>query len=467
LLQNVHCPIQPIAGMKKILVIDDDTYMCNLLVNYLNQHGYQTEGAFNGANAKKIIEKNEFDLILCDYRLPDSDGLKILQHVKTKKPLIPVVIMTAYSDVRMAVKLIKSGAYDYVAKPIHNEEILQLVNRALTASRKKETSTSFQEGFITGKSKRIKEVLHHVQLVAPSDITVLIEGETGSGKEYIARAIHYTSKRKDKPFIPVDCGAIPKELANSELFGHIKGAFTGAINDKKGYFEQAKGGTIFLDEVGNLPHENQVKLLRALQERIISRVGDSKSLKVDVRLIAASNEDLIELVNTNEFREDLYHRLNGFKIRIPALRDRGKDVLVFADFFITQANRSFHKQVTGIDQSAQELLLAYQWYGNIRELQNVINRAVLLSTGNEIKAEHLPDEIRYSHLQTLHRQERSDLSRNGITELKEATLITEKEVIANALIKSNFNKSKAAKMLNIDRKTLYNKIKLYKIDTDS
>lgn len=452
--------------MGRILVIDDDTYICNLLVDYLNRNGYQAEGVFNGLAAKKLIEKNEHDLILCDYRLPDSDGLKILQHIKKKNPLTPVIIMTAYSDVKMAVKLIKSGAFEYVAKPVHNEEILQLVNRALTASSKLETSTSFGQGFIKGKSKKIHQVMEHIHLVAPNDITVLIEGETGSGKEYIARAIHYASKRKDKPFIPVDCGAIPKELANSELFGHIKGAFTGAINDKKGFFEQAKGGTIFLDEVGNLPHENQVKLLRALQERIITRVGDNKTMKVDVRLIAASNEDLIKLVSSNEFREDLYHRLNGFKIRIPSLRERKEDIMEFADYFISQANHAFHRNIIGFDDAARDMLLRYQWYGNIRELQNVINRAVLLTQGSHIEPEHLPEEIRFFHLRKDSRHEGADFPREDVTELKEATLVTEKEVITNALIKSNFNKSKAAKMLNIDRKTLYNKIKLYKIDTD-
>lgn len=452
--------------MEKILVIDDDTYICNLLVNYLSRNGYQAEAAFNGLAARKLIDKTDFDLVLCDYRLPDSNGLKVMQHVKMKNPLTPVIIMTAYSDVKMAVKLIKSGAFDYVAKPIHNEEILKLIERALTATNKAETRTTFGQGFITGKSKKIQEVLELVHVVAPNDITVLIEGETGAGKEYIAKAIHYASRRKDKPFIPVDCGAIPKELANSELFGHIKGAFTGAINDKLGYFEQAKGGTIFLDEVGNLPHENQVKLLRALQERIISRVGDNKSRKVDVRLIAASNENLLGLVKANEFREDLYHRLNGFKIRVPSLRERKEDIMEFAEFFIQQANNAFHRNVTMIDDAARDLLLQYQWYGNIRELQNVINRAVLLTQGSQIEADALPDEIRFIHLHTDRMHESTEMQREGITELKEATLETEKEVIVKALIQANFNKSKAAKMLNIDRKTLYNKIKLYKIDTD-
>jgi two-component system response regulator HydG len=293
---------------------------------------------------------------------------------------------------------------------------------------------------------------------------VLIVGETGSGKEYVAKAIHYASARRDKPFVAVDCGAIPKDLANSELFGHIKGAFTGAINNKMGYFEQAEGGTLFLDEVGKLPYENQVKLLRALQERFINKVGDNKIIKVDVRIITASNDDLHYLVEKNEFREDLYHRLNGFKINLPALRDRGNDIMEFAAFFIDKANKSFNKSVAGINEEARELIFKYNWHGNIRELQNVMNRAVLLSKGDLITAEVLPDEIRFNKLQAGAHDMNSGNHKKDVTELKEATLITEKEVITNALLESNYNKSKAAKMLNIDRKTLYNKIKQYDIE---
>lgn len=302
-----------------------------------------------------------------------------------------------------------------------------------------------------------------VKIVAPTDLTVLIEGETGSGKEFIAKAIHYASERSKKPFVAVDCGAIPKELANSELFGHIKGSFTGAINNKMGYFEQAKGGTLFLDEVGNLPYENQIKLLRALQERFINRVGDNKVIKVDVRIITASNEDLAKLVEANEFREDLYHRLNAFKIQLPPIRDRGDDIMEFANFFVDKANRAFKKTITGFDDDTKALIYKYAWHGNIRELQNVINRAVLLSQGDTIKPEVMPNEIRYYGMQSGGRND-SSFSRNEITELKQATLVTEKEVIINALIESNYNKSKAAKMLNIDRKTLYNKIKQYEIE---
>ncbi|QGY42962.1 response regulator [Maribellus comscasis] len=449
--------------MKKVLVIDDDTFMCDLIVNHLKQNNFEAKGTYTGRNGIKLIEKNNFDIVLCDYRLPATDGFKILQELKSKKPLLPVIIMTAYAEVRMAVKLIKSGAYDYITKPVQPEELLRIINKALESTDERETSNSFREKFITGKSKAIQGVMQHVKVVAPTDLTVLIEGETGSGKEYVAKAIHYASKRSKKPFVAVDCGAIPKDLANSELFGHIKGAFTGAINNKVGYFEQAKGGTLFLDEVGNLSYENQVKLLRALQERFINKVGDNKVIKVDVRVITASNDDLLKLVETNEFREDLYHRLNGFKIHLPPLRERGEDMLEFASFFIEQANRAFEKSVEGIDEDAKKLMFKYNWHGNIRELQNVVNRAVLLSKSDVIQADVLPDEIRFNNLQTGGRQNNFSGHRD-VKELKEATLITEKEVITNALIESNYNKSKAAKILNIDRKTLYNKINQYDIE---
>ena len=450
--------------MKKILVIDDDSYICNLLVNFLNQNGFQSEGTISGLNGIKLIEKQKFDLILSDFRLPDSDGLEILRRTKAKNPSIPVIIMTAYTDVKMAVRLIKTGAFDYVTKPIQPEEILRLVNRALSADEQKVTGESFTEGFVEGESEGIAQVMHHVKVVAPTDLTVLIEGETGSGKEYIARAIHYASGRSNKPFVAVDCGAIPRELANSELFGHIKGAFTGAINDKTGQFEQAKGGTLFLDEVSNLPYENQTKLLRALQERTINKVGDNRNIKVDVRLISATNEDLLSKMEQNEFREDLYHRLNGFKIKLPALRERREDIMEFTDFFIREANRSFNKQVTGIDETVKNIFYKYPWYGNIRELQNVINRAVLLSTSSLIQPDVLPEEIKLGHLQSQSNNVRSASAGNQSTNLKMATELTEKEIIARALVEANYNKSKAAKMLNIDRKTLYNKIKLYDIE---
>ncbi len=450
--------------MSKILVVDDDSYIRNLLENFLSRNGYEVSGADNGISAIRKIDNNNFDLVLCDYRLPDIDGLKILQHVKTKNLLTPVIIMTAYAEIKMAVKLIKFGAFDYVTKPVQPEEILHIIRTALQTSVENDVSNSFQDGFITGKSKKMVEVMDHIKIISPTDIAVLIEGDTGSGKEYIARAIHYSSKRSKMPFVAIDCGAIPKELANSELFGHIKGAFTGAVSDRMGYFEQARGGTLFLDEVGNLPYENQIKLLRALQEKIISRVGNNKDIKVDVRIITASNEDLLKLVEENEFREDLFHRLNGFKIQLPALKDRGEDIFEFAYYFMKKANIAFNKNVSHIDDEVKKLFQDYDWYGNIRELQNVINRAVLLSHSDSISVRDLPEEIISSSNSYYSTGTRAMLINNGLPELKEATHATEKEIIINALIKTNYNKSRAAQILNIDRKTLYNKIRVYNID---
>lgn len=447
-----------------ILIVDDDTYICNILGKYLEQQGFVAQTAFSGSSAKNLIEKEDFDLVLCDFRLPDYDGLNILRFVKSKKPSVPVIIMTAYAEIKKAVELIKAGAFDYIAKPMRPEEVVQLINHALESRNEKITKNTFGNDFVIGTNENMLEIMQHVEVVAPTDITVMIEGETGSGKEYIARAIHYSSHRSEKPFIAIDCGAIPRELANSVLFGHVKGAFTGAVNDTVGYFQEAKGGTLFLDEVGNLPHENQVKILRALQERVVNKVGDNKPVKVDVRLIAAANENLMNKVEAGEFREDLYHRLNGFRIQLPPLRQRKEDIMEFAGVFIRSANKAFNKNVTKIDDKARELLVNYHWHGNIRELQNIIKRVVLLSPDETITPGLLPDEIRF-YVPDEESSMVKTVAQESVTDLKSATLITEREVIQNALDKTNNNKSKAARLLNIDRKTLYNKIKLYDLES--
>jgi two-component system, NtrC family, response regulator HydG len=452
----------------KILVIDDDSYMCILLVNLLKKNGCSAKGVSNWANARNLVKKNNIDLVLCDYRLPDSDGTQILKYIKSISPLTEVIIITAYSDVRIAVSLIKSGAFDYVTKPIQPEEILQIVLRAGEKKNKdsaiSKIDCAFPDNFITGKNKSMRNVMKEINIVAPTEIPVLIEGETGSGKEYVARAIHYASNRSNKPFVAVDCGAIPKDLASSELFGHVKGAFTGAVNDKTGYYEQANGGTLFLDEIGNLSYENQLIFLRTLQEDIIHKVGDDKSIKVDVRLISASNISLLDKIKLYEFRDDLYHRLNGFKIILPALRERKEDLEEFTHFFIKKANIIFNKNVRGVDKNVLDLFRNYRWYGNLRELQNIVFRTVLLSSNDVITPDLLPDEIKSYNW---HSDEKAGIMENkieGITALKDATFFAEKEVIINALQKSDFNKSKAARMLNIDRKTIYNKIKFYKLE---
>jgi len=448
--------------MQRILVIDDDTYICKLLSNYLNKHAYHADSVFNGVEALKMIDQTSYDLIISDYRLPDRDGFDILHHVKKKDPGIPVIIMTAYKDLTTAVRLIKSGAYDYITKPLIHEELLELVKEATVPKEVHVPQVNFQQDFIRGKSKKFKEILEHVRIVSPVNMSVIIEGETGSGKEYIARAIHVNSQRKDGPFIAVDCGALPKGLVNSELFGHIKGAFTGATYDKKGLFEQANGGTLFLDEIGNLGAENQMKLLRVLQEKTLTRVGDTKKTKVDVRLIVATNVDMLVEMKNGKIREDLYHRLNEFKIAVPPLRSRGEDILVYADAFLKRAAVRFDKQVKGYDQAVRDMLLEYSWPGNIRELKNVITRAVLLSETPEITLKVFPEEIKTS--QAIHKNMNTPAgSKPPETNLKGAASSAEKEAIIQALVKTNYNKSQAARYLKIDRKTLYNKIKQYNI----
>lgn len=444
----------------KILVIDDDTAFCVMLKTFLQKKGFDVTNAFNGQEAEEEINKQVFDVVLTDLRLPDSDGLKILKLVKETSLDTQVILMTGYTDIKTAVDAIKTGAFDYVGKPINPDEILHTIGQALNRKNSKETfpakskekkapapsSLSFVKG-ISGDSLRLHE---HVELVAPTNMSVLIMGDSGTGKEYIAQSIHLLSKRALKPFIAVDCGAIPKELASSEFFGHIKGSFTGAVNDKTGHFEAANGGTLFLDEVGNLSYEVQVQLLRALQERKIKPVGSNNEIQVDIRVIAATNEDLNEAVKRGDFREDLYHRLNEFSIKAPRLAERKQDIMIFANHFLAQANEDLEKEVEGFDHDVTNLFKNYDWPGNLREMKNIIKRSVLLTKSNLIHLDVLPNEM----------QEAS----NEGSSLSGYAKADEEQAIRQALEKTNFNKSKAAILLNIDRKTLYNKLKLYNID---
>ncbi len=447
--------------MGKILIIDDDTFICKQLEEYLSKHGYDVVTAFTANYGMKALKKEPVDFVLCDNKLPDSDGMELFSRIKKTEPFIPVVFMTAYADVRAAVQMIRAGAFDYITKPFLPEEILKLISRGLSMT--SENLAAFERRFVTGKGDAIKNVMNHVKMVAPTDLSVLIEGETGSGKEFIARAIHYRSKRRDKPFVALDCGALPGELANSELFGHVKGAFTGAIKDKTGCFEAARGGALFLDEIGNLSHENQVRLLRTLQEKSISRLGDNKRIRVDVRIITATNEDLMQDVRAGGFREDLFHRINGFKILLPPLRERKEDIFEFAQRFLDNANTDFGKRVRGFDSEVQKIFLAYSWPGNIRELENVVNRCVLLTQGNMVSPESLPDEI--IHPANIHDQKTTDAENKQPLTLKQAAMIAEREAILVALKKTGYNKSKTAQLLKVDRKTLYNKMREYSIDT--
>lgn len=455
-----------VAGrhMQKILIIDDDSYICKLLEKFLTKNGYRTDTAFSGTSAMKMITRNDYDLVVSDYRLPDRDGFDILEQVRQRNHQTPVIIMTAYKELDTAIRLMKAGAFDYITKPLIPEELLGLIREALQREQIEETSLSFEQGFIRGESKKFRETLEHVEIVSPVDMNVIIEGETGAGKEFVARAIHYNSDRKEGPFVAVDCGALPKGVVNSELFGHVKGSFTGATYNKKGLFEQADGGTFFLDEISNLDAENQMKLLRVLQEKTLTRIGDSTPVRVDVRLIVASNEDLLTEVRKGKIREDLYHRLNEFKITVPPLRDRGQDILLFADAFVREAAGRFGKEVKGYDSQVKEILLTYRWPGNVRELKNVITRATLLARGDTLTLDLIPEEVKTGRaLQELGDDGNQDL-RAG-ENLKDAAIRAEKEAIIQALIKARYNKSEAARILKIDRKTLYNKIKQFNISS--
>ncbi len=440
-------------GKKSILIIDDDLYMVNLLDNYLKKEGYITHTLTKGKPAIKILEKKSFDLVLCDIRLPDIEGTQLMLEIRQMAPKTAIVMMTAYAEINSAVHCIKSGAYDYVTKPILPENISSVVKKAIESKQLTQKDDDFD--FISGNCKKITELIEQTKLVAPTDMSVLIQGETGSGKEYIARMIHRNSNRKNKKFIAIDCGAIPKELAASELFGHKKGSFTGAITDKSGYFEQADGGTIFLDEIGNLSYETQVKLLRAIQQKIVTRVGDTSEIPVNVRIISATNSNLQIHAREGEFREDLYHRINEFKLELPPLRDRGDDILLFANHFLQQANRELNKNIEGFDADTVKAFKSYAWFGNLREMRNVVKRSVLITKSDMITSDCLPEELKLNTEQLITVAEMPNYELN----LKESSLQAERSVIEKALNECNHNKTRAAKLLNIDRKTLYNKIK--------
>lgn len=455
----------------KILVVDDDTAFCVMLKTFLQKKGFDVVNAFSGAQAIEQLKDAAFDVMLTDIRLPDSDGLQLLKYIRENSLNASVILMTGYTDIKAAVNAMKLGAFDYVGKPINPDEILHIVGLALAKKQEKDISTNpdpaiksvrpqskpvskttVNGSFVKGASP-ISTVLHeHIALVAPTNMSVLIIGDSGTGKEQVAKSIHDLSKRAGKPYIAVDCGAIPKELASSEFFGHIKGSFTGAVNDKTGHFEAANGGTLFLDEVGNLSYEVQVQLLRALQERKIKPVGSNHEVNVDIRVVAATNEDLAEAVKRGDFREDLYHRLNEFCIRVPRLAERRQDIMMFANHFLETANSDLEKDITGFSSEVLQLFKSYDWPGNLREMKNTIKRSVLLERSDVITLEVLPQEMR-EPVQPVAQADEFGYIRGN-----------EEEAIKKALEKANYNKSKAAKLLDIDRKTLYNKLKLYNID---
>ena len=465
--------------MLQVLIIDDDKDICLVLSKFLKKNNYDVDVAYTGEDGLKQLRSKDYALVLCDYRLPDMTGIETLRKIKLLQPTTAVIIITGYSDVKTAVETFRYGASDYVTKPLYPDELLITIRETIeknesknsghtsspeeTRSENKKTKpVQIPDNFIVGKSAMALTVQRYVELIAPSDMSVIITGETGTGKEFVAQSIHRFSKRASNPFVAIDCGALPKELAGSELFGHVKGSFTGAVNDKPGSFELADSGTIFLDEVGNLSYENQVKLLRVIQERKIKRIGATKETSIDVRILAATNEDLTKAVREGRFREDLYHRLNEFKIQLAPLRERKEDIMIFAMHFLAKANQSLNKDIKSFSGAAADLITNYYWHGNLRELYNVVKRAVLLSNGTEVQLDSLPQEIVMAN----HGGSNMDVGHSendSMGLLKSIAGSAERQAIIEMLEKANYNKSKAAELLKIDRKTLYNKLKLYNI----
>ena len=471
--------------MRHILIVEDDIAFGTMLQTWLRRKGFEVDKATSvGAAVKLLMDMKSVDLVLSDLRLPDHDGLRLLAWMHEHSINAPFIVMTNYAEVQNAVLAMKSGAADYIAKPVQPDILLQKINDAMEQNAQQASSTiqnsttqnaptahnsklktqnsTTQNApmahnsklktqnskltvprYIEGKSEASRQLYSYVELVAPTPMSVLILGASGTGKEYVAHRIHDLSQRCDRPFFALDCGAIPRDVAASEFFGHKKGAFTGADADKRGAFEIANGGTLFLDEVGNLSYDVQVQLLRALQERRIRPVGGTKEIDIDIRLVCATNENLEEAVSEGRFREDLYHRINEFTIYMPKLSERGSDLFLFADLFIRHANEELNRNVEGFDSGAAEMLASHSWPGNLRELNNVVKRAVLLTRGSQITTAELTlamGQIRTDNVLQLHDED------------------TERQRIVTALQQTNGNKAKAARLLGVDRKTIYNKI---------
>ena len=437
-------------------MVEDDAAFGMMIQTWLRKNGYEVVLSSRYEQAKAEISSKPFSLILTDLRLPDGDGIILMTWVREKmKSKVPIIVMTGYAEVQTAVSAMKLGAFDYLKKPV-NPSVLEEKIAAALASTDEETAEAFipsRKQWVRGSSPAMLKLYKHVELVAPTKFSVLILGESGTGKEYIARMIHELSQNKEGPFVPVDCGSLSKELAPSELFGHLKGSFTSAVADKKGVFEQAKGGTVFLDEVGNLPYEVQMQMLRALQEQKVRPVGSATDINVDVRIIAATNENLETAIEAGRFRQDLFHRINEFAIEVPPLRDRLEDFEELTAFFIRQANEELGKNVKGITEAALERMKVQKWNGNLRELRNVVRRCVLFADGESIDLDDLP-----VFSQPVRKTE-SNASDDWALRPE-----NEKEQIEAALRKSRGNKTVAAKLLQIDRKTLYNKMHLYGIE---
>ena len=439
--------------MLSILIVEDDITFSLMLTTWLGKKGFVVRSSSSVSDAKRRLGEEAFDLVISDLRLPDSDGIDLLKWLKSTHPSLPLIMMTSYAEIQTAVQAMKLGAADYIAKPLNPDELLGKIRELAHVEEKAPARVpvpSAPDLYIEGQSQAARQLYEHVRLVAPTDMSVLVTGASGTGKEYIARRIHEQSNRSKAPFVAVDCGAIPKELAASEFFGHVKGSFTWAIENKTGAFVAAQGGTIFLDEIGNLTYEVQVQLLRALQERKVKPIGSNQESALNVRLISATNENLRQAIEKGDFREDLYHRINEFTIRIPDLKERKEDLLLFANHFLDLANSELQKDIIGFDNDTMQLFQSYSWPGNLRQMKNVIKYATLLATGRYITRKELPEELT------------ENLLSHANIQLKNVE--HERDLIRKALQECGNNKTRAAQLLGIDRKTLYNKLKIYQLD---
>ncbi len=461
---------------KQILVVDDEPNLRRVLAALLVRDDYDVETAEDGAQALEILKEHHIDMVLTDLRMPKVDGMELLRRALAMDPEMPVVIITAHGTVDNAVEALKTGAFDYITKPFDQTEVRTIVKKALRtrdlaateATRAEQDGTDETRYGIIGRSNGIKDLYAVLERVSDTPTTVLITGESGTGKELVARALHENSSRRDKPFIKVNCAAIPRDLMESELFGYERGAFTGAVGSKPGRFELANGGSLFLDEIGSIPIEMQVKLLRALQESEFERVGGIKTIRVDVRLVAATNSDLRKEIELGTFRDDLYYRLNVIPIRLPPLRERVEDIPLLAAHFLQKFNARLSKSLQGISEDAEALLMNYPWHGNIRELENVIERAVLFADGTRIEEADLPDEVREQLAAPRPRAstppttsaDGQQLTSEGLKErVKAAMTRLERELIQRALDQTSGNVTHAARLLKISRKGLQLKMK--------
>jgi two-component system response regulator PilR (NtrC family) len=454
-----------------ILIVDDEEVLQDILTALIREEGHHPLSCRTGGEAIELIDREEVDLVLLDLMLPDMHGQEVLKHIRERDPDQVVVVITAYSSIEGAIAAMREGAFHYLPKPFKNEEVRITLRKGLerrrltTENRRLREQLQHRYGFdsIIGKSKPIQEVFELIRLAAPSKSNILVLGESGTGKELVAKSIHSNSKRADGPFVTVNSGSMPPDLLESNLFGHVKGAFTGAVSSKKGLFEVADGGSIFFDEIGNIPIDTQAKLLRVIQEKEFMRLGGVETLKADVRIIAATNADLQERIEKGEFREDLYYRLNVITINLPPLRKRSEDIPLIAQHFVSKYAEENDKQIEGIAPAAMELLIDYYWPGNVRELENVIERAVVLSAQGEIDVDLLPLSIRQPHQMAM---TTSSLPANGMS-LKEAVSGYERQLIIRALQATGGVQKRAAEMLKVKPTTLHEMMKRLNVSAES